>query len=448
MNQDKHLYHQLLTLALPIMAANFLQTLYNLVDTYYLGRLGREAVAAPSIAFNIILFLVVFGIGYAMAATTLISQAKGDNNQELVDFYAGQICTVMLTMSIIIGVAGYLLTVPMLKLMQVPDDVFPHVRVYMEIIFIGMPFMFISFILKGILQGIGDSMTPLKIQGLTVLLNVVLDPLFIFGLGVVPAMGVAGAALATILSRAVGSAIAVYILLKGKKGVHIRARHLIPRKDAFLLMSRIGFPSSVGQGLSSLGFTVLQGIVNTLGAAVIAAYGVGGRIIGIFNMPAMGMGQATAVMVGQRLGARKHDEAKRVVTYAVRSILVFIIAGMTLTFFRGKDVVRFFIDDPEVIAHGAELFRIVSVSVVFFALFMVLNGAFQGGGDTKPMMVMNILRLWALRLPLAYLFVMVLDMGAVGIWWAMFTSNFVVAGITLLLYRTGRWIRMLLPEAG
>jgi len=446
MSSKKQLYRQLITLALPIMGANFLQTLYTLADTYFLGFLGREAVSAPTISFSIILFLVLFGMGFSLAGTTLISQSRGRDDQDRIDFYASQVFVLMLLISVSIAAVGIIFTHPILRLMQVPDDVYHLVFIYLRIIFYGIPFMFVSFILRGILQGVGNSMTPFRVQVIAIALNIGLDPLLIFGLGPFPQLGVAGAAAATVFSRAVASAIGLKILFAGNRGVRLRREYLMPRKDAFKLISRIGFPTALGQGVSALGFIVLQGVVNILGAAVIAAFGIGNRIISVFNMPAMGLNQASAVMVGQRLGAGKPEEAKWVVKSGVLTILVFIGFGMTLTFFHGQSVVRFFIDDPEVIALGGELFRIVSISVVFFSVFRVLTGAFQGGGDTKPIMVMDILRLWGLRVPIAYVAVLVIGTGAVGIWWSMFISNLAMAVISFILYKTERWTSKLKPE--
>ena len=433
-------YKSLLQLALPIMAANLLQTLYNLADTYFLGKLGTEAVTAPSISFNLIFFLIVFGNGFALAGTTMISQAKGRGDQAAVDFYGAQMFLILTGISVGIMIFGLLTTDFLLKLLQVPAGLtYTYTRSYMRIIFLGMPFMFIAFVLRGALQGIGNSVTPMKIQLVTVLVNVVLDVLLIFGFGPIPAMGVAGAAYATVLSRVIASAIALKLLIKGDKGIKLRASALVYDKDTFRTFIRIGLPSSLGQGISALGFTALQGVVNSFGPAVIAAFGIGGRIIALFNMPGQGISQAVAVTVGQNLGKKDRMAAKQSVYKGLLLIGVFITTGMTLTFFFGNYFVKFFVDDPDVILYGAQLFRIVSVSVIFFSLYTVLNGAFNGGGDTKPVMVLSIIRLWGIRVPFAWLFAVVLGFGPGGIWWGMFFSNFVVACITFLLFRTNRW---------
>lgn len=437
--ENKHLLKRLLSIALPIMGGNLLHMLYNLADSYFLGKLGTEAISAPTVSFSIIFLMIIFGTGFSTAGTTLISQAKGKEDQEKVDFYVSQTFVLLVLTSLLIMIVGLIGTPYMLKLMQVPETIFPSVAIYLRIIFLGMPFMFLSFVLRATLQGIGDSMTPLRLQMITVTLNIILDPLLIFGLGPFPALGVAGAAIATVFARSVNSILAVYILASGKKGLKLRLKYLLPQKSAWSLLLRIGLPSSIGGAVSALGFSVLQGIVNTFGAPVIAAFGVGNRVIGLFNMPAQGISQATAVLVGQNLGAKDPDAAEKTVKYGAASIFIFVLIGMTITFFYGNSVTRFFINDPEVIAYGARLFQVVSLSVIFFSLFTVVNGAFQGGGDTKPIMLFNIIRLWGLRIPAALFLAKYIGMGPEGIWWAMVISNIVVAGGNYLLLRTGRW---------
>lgn len=436
----------LLKLAGPIMLGNFLQMLYNLADSYFLGKVGKEALSAPSISMNLIFFLIIFAFGFSSAGTTLISQSSGKGDKRKTDFYLGQMTILLLIVASLISVFGIVFTDKLLHLMQVPMDTFQYTSDYLKIILAGIPFMFMSFILRSALQGIGDSVTPLIVQSVTVFLNILLDPIFIFGLGPIPAMTVRGAAYATVLARMVASVIAIVILLKGSKGIKLYFRDMVPDRKAIKLLLKIGLPSSIGQGISALGFTVLQGVVNGFGTAVIAAFGIGNRIIGLFNMPAMGISQATAILVGQQLGAKNYGNVKKIVKHSFITIIIFISLGMTATFFKGNSVVRFFVDDPDVIYHGAMLFRIVSPSVIFFALFTVANGALQGAGDTRPIMIFNIVRLWGLRIPVVFLLVAFTAFGPVSIWIGMFASNLLVAAASLILLSRGKWMHKLNPD--
>ncbi len=163
-------------------------------------------------------------------------------------------------------------------------------------------------------------------------------------------------------------------------------------------------------------------------------------------MPAMGISQATAVLVGQELGAKNHAGVWKVVKHSFLTVFVFITLGMSLTFFKGSSVVRFFVNDPEVIRHGVMLFKIVSPSVIFFALFTVSTGALQGAGDTKPVMIFNIVRLWGLRVPIVYALVACTSLGAVSIWTGMFVSNFVVSIGGFILLSRGKWMYTINPD--
>lgn len=439
----RRLLPRLITLAVPIMLTNLLQVTYNLVDAWFLGKVSAEAVSAPAIAFSVVFFLSVFGMAFAQAGTTLVSQSHGAGLRDLVDFYASQTVSLVTLTGIVVGVVGVVAVDPLLWLLQVPEAALEPTQVYMRIIFGAVPLMFFFFVLQGLLQGVGDSITALWVQLATVTLNAVLDPFLIFGIGPFPELGVAGAATATVISRAVSAVAILVILFRGKDRLSVRARDLVPRDGAWRKLIHIGVPLATGQGVAALGFTVLQGVVNGFGVAVVAAFGIANRIIGMFNMPAVGLSRATAALVGQELGAGRPDSARRVVRLSVGVMLAFIVPAMTLTFFFGNLVVQFFVNDPEVIAHGASLFRVVSVSVVFFTLFTVANGAFQGGGYTRPVMVLNIVRLWGLRVPIAMLLAWTLSMGPVGIWYAMFISNIVTAAAGFMILRSGRWLRQI-----
>jgi len=278
---DKGLYRSLLSLAVPIMLNNLLQMLYNLADAYFLGRLGPAAVAAPSISFSMIFFLAVFGMSFSMAGTTLIAQTKGKGDMERANFYAGQTTTVLIVMSILVSVIGLIATPTLLRVMQVPEEAYEYTRQYMTIIFAGMPLMFVSFLLRAVLQGVGDSVTPLVVQVITILLNVVLDPILIFGWGPFPAMQVAGAAYATVFARLVAAVVSAWFLIKGRRGIRLTLANMKPDGTALRRIADIGLPSAIGQAVPAFGFTTLQGIVNSLGTSVVAAFGVGNRIDGI-----------------------------------------------------------------------------------------------------------------------------------------------------------------------
>ncbi len=327
------------------MAANFLQTLYNLTDAWFLGRLDAASLSAPAVAMPIIWFLTVFAMGFSVAGTTLISQSKGKGSPEKVNLYLGQMTFFLLILSIFIGFIGVIATNSILSLMKTPAEVAVHASVYMRIIFAGLPFMFLTIIQQASYQGVGNGMVPLLIQVVSVAINVILDPLLIFGIGPLPELGVAGAGWATLIARSIAASVSLLLLVRGFRGLKLTLSNMKPRRKELGLLIRIGLPASLGQGMTALGFTVLQGVINGFGTAVIAAFGIGNRLIGLFNMPAMGLSQATAALVGQALGGGKKDEAKHIVRLSHISVFSFLIVSMTLTFLWGNHFTRFFVNE-------------------------------------------------------------------------------------------------------
>ncbi len=439
LNHSPGLLSKIWKLAIPIMVGNLLQSLYNLVDAYFLGKLGPNQLAAPGIVFPIIFFLIVFAGAFGMAGTTLISQSWGSGDSKKVNFYLGQTFTILMVFSIVVTVIGLLGADLFLEWLRVPQEIYPYAQVYLRIIFLGMPGMFVDFIFRSSLQGTGDSRTPLYVQLSTIGVNILLDWVLIFGIGPFPAMGVAGAALATIIARYLSAVISLAILIRFHPRIKLKKKHLRLTASSVKIYAKIGIPMAIGQGISTLGFAFLQGIVNINGAAAATAFTIGNRITNTFNMPAMGFSQACGVLVGRALGARDEHEAERIVRLGILSAGVFISIAMTLVFFYGEFFIKFFTDDPEVVNHGVMLFKILAPSIVVFNIFTILTGAFQGGGDTTPVMALNIGRLWGVRVPVAWLLSIYLGWGLTGVYWGMFLSNVLVFIASAIVYSTGRW---------
>lgn len=429
------------TIALPVIAGSLIETLYNLTDAFFLGKLGSAEISAPSISFSITFFLIVFGIGFSGAGTTLIAQAKGRGDGEKMSFYLNQMTILLLVVSLVLAAIGLAAAGSLLRLLGTPSEVFGYTYTYMSICFLGLPFSFIYYALQASYAAIGDTFTPLWVHLLAVGLNAILDPILIFGLGPLPSLGVAGAAIATVSSQALGAILSLSILFRGKRGLRLSIAGLKPNAPALRLIAAIGLPASIGQAISSLGFTVLQGVVNQFGTSAIAAFGVGNRITGLFDLPARGIASASTSLCGQALGAGQEEKARRVVRSSLLACLISMTPLLLAAFFFGGDLVRFFVNDAEAIRLGDVMFKIVSPSVLMFGLYYVITGAFQGAGATKIIMVLAIVRLWALRVPLAFFFAFVLKLGPISIWYAMFISNTLTAIAGFIYYRRGPWLR-------
>jgi putative MATE family efflux protein len=444
----RELFRGLMRLALPLIAGSLVESLYNLTDTFFLGKLGAAEVSAPSIAFSIVFFIIVVGFGLSGAGTTLIAQAKGRGDRAGMDDFMNQAAFFLGAASLALTLVGVLIAGPLLDLLGTPPEIFGYTKTYLVIIFLGLPFSFAYFLLQSSLTAAGDAFTPLRVHLLAVAANVILDPLLIFGIGPFPRLGVAGAAIATVASQILGAILSLRILAKGRYGMRLRLAAMRPRAAAFRLFMRIGLPASVGQGLSALGFTVLQGAVNGFGTSAIAAFGVGNRIVGLFDMPAQGIAGAATALVGQALGAGDRAAARRIVRVALIACVAFLAPPLVLSFLYGSDLVRFFVADPEAMRLGDIMFKIVSPSVLLFGLYYVVTGAFQGAGATRIVMVLAIVRLWGIRVPLVFVFARLLNLGPVSIWYAMFISNAATALAGILYYRNGPWAKALDGQLG
>lgn len=427
----------LFTLAWPMMASNLLMTMYNVIDAFWLGKLGKEALAAPTLAWPVIFLVISLGIGLGIAGTALVAQYTGAGKQEEAERVAGNAFSFLLGIGLLLSAGGYLATEPILRLMGAEPEVLRLARSYMQIVFASLPTIFVLFTFRALLQGWGDTLTPMKLFLWSVGLNMVLDPLLIFGLGPFPRWEVSGAATATALSRGALAIYGVYLLFSGRVGITLRPAHLRPDWGIVGRLLRIGVPNSVGMSGTALGFSVLMGIVARFGTATIGAFGVGNRVISLVMMPAMGLGQATTTAVGQNLGSDQKRRAEQA-AWASTGINAALLAAMgAFSFLFRADLIRIFIDDPAVIQRGAELFRLVSFSLPFVGILQVMIGTYQGSGHTVYSMLFSLVRLWVLRLPLAYLLGGL--MGSDGVWWAMSLSNLGAASLSLGLFLTGNW---------
>jgi putative MATE family efflux protein len=443
----------LFILGWPIMVTNLLHTMYTLVDTFWLGKLGpsesTNAVAALQISWPLIFLLISLAFGFGSAGVALVSQHTGAQNRGEANKSAGQVLSMSLMFALCIVVVGFMSSSGMVDLLGIEEEIAELATTYLQIIFLGMPFMFTSMIFGFILRAYGDTVTPMKVEGATVLLNVVLDPLLIFGLFGLPRMGVFGAALATVFSQSVSSAIALYILFSGKSGIKLTIPSLKPVKWRMLQIFKIGIPASIGQSGTAFGFVILMYVIAKLPdqGVVLAAYGVGDRIINLMFIAVNGLGVGVATILGQSLGADnipRAEEAARKGMLLMFSILV--VACIILLPLR-RLAIQFFISDAAVVAEGANFMEVFMFGIPFFGVFSAVNASFLGSGHNVPSMVIELSRLWGLRVPLAYVFGFVLAWNSTGVWFGMGLSNFLGALLALALFKTGIWKKKVIKDS-
>lgn len=430
----------LLTLSVPMTLGMFLQMVFYLVDMYFVGKLGSSAIAAVSMSALIMILLITLGTGLSSATVALVSRAVGAKDLMQSSHATVQSLAIVLLLSIIVGVPGYLYAESIYKLMGATPEVIQVGLGYLKISFAGtLAFLFL-FISSAALRGAGEAALSAKILGLSILLNIILDPLLIFGWGPFPRLGVDGAAYATVISLGVGSLITLYLLLKGSTPIHISLQKIRLDFQVIWQLIKIAVPGSAETFLRSLARVVLMKIVTPYGTAAIAAFGIGAsRLDMVVTLPTLGLSLAAATLVGQNLGAQKPDRAEKSAWVAVRwgVILMFILA---ITFFAfAPGLIRIFDKNPEVISIGSTYLRFTTLSYVFLGIALILGRSFNGAGDAVPPLITASVALWGVQIPLAYFLAHHTTLQLKGVWLSIVVSHMLNAILLIIWFRTGKW---------
>lgn len=438
----------LLRLAVPIVGANILQTAYQLIDTFWVGRLGPDAVAAVSLSFPVLFLLIAIGAGIAVAGSVMVAQLRGMKDQAGVDRVAAQTLLMMVLVAVPLTAGGYFFSPGLMHLLGARGDVLPDAVAYLRISFLGLVLLFAYFGVQSLLRGVGEVRLPFLIVGATVLLNLLLDPLFILGLGPIPAMGVAGAALSTLFTQGLAAAAGIALLLSARFDIRLHPHALRPHPETVARLFRLGLPASIEQSTRALGLIVMAGLVATFGTVTVAAYGIGMRILTFVIIPAMGLSMATSTLVGQNLGAGKLGRAEAVARTSTWLGFGVLTAVGVLGFIFARPLVAAFIPGAhQAVTEGARFVHIIALSFGVLGVQLVLSGAFRGAGDTRAAMALALLSLWLLRVPLALLLSKTAGLGPTGVWIAFPASNVLGAAVAAAWFTTGRWQRhRLVPE--
>lgn len=437
----------LFRLAVPIILGNVLQTGYQLTDAFWVGRLGASAVAAVSISFPVTFLVIALGSGLAIAGATLSAQYMGAGRQGMVNHVAAQTMLMVAVTSVVLGSAGFLLSPHLLVWLGVEADVYRDALSFMRVSFVGIIFVFLYAMFQALMRGIGQTTIPLLIVLGTVLLNAVLDPLFIFGWGPFPAQGVKGAALATLATQAIAAILGFAIFLRGRHGIQLKWRDFRPDfpyiKRAFLL----GFPGSVELSTRGLGLIVMTFLVASFGTLTIASYGVGANILQFVTIPAMGLSMAVSTLVGQNMGAGNLDRAARVaVIGASWGFGILTLTGMAAYAFAPSWIAFFVPGDSAVIAEGARFLRTMSPAWGMVGVQLCMVATFRASGNMLISMVIALVSQWMLQFPLAYILSKHTGLQVAGLWWSFPTTNIIAATVSALWFAQGRWKETRLTE--
>ncbi len=428
----------LVLFALPIMAGFALQTAFNIIDTFFIGMLGPEELAAVSITFPVVFIFIALASGLSIGTMALVSHAVGAKKIKEAGNIAEHSLLLALAVGLVVAFLGISFSAPLFGFMGATGEVIPLTKAYSDLIFIGFVFLFIGFIGQGILQAGGNSTTPLKFNFIAVVLNIALDAVLIFGLFGFPRMEIVGAALATVISRSIGAGLIILYLVSNKSKIKLCPKSF--RFD-FGIMRRIisiGTPSSLGQSITSIGMVLLMSIVGAFGTFAIAALGIGMRLDSLAFLPVIGLASATISVVGQNLGARNIERAKETISIAAKIaiILSLIVSVFFLSF--PAQVFSVFSSSAEVVEIGTVYLSIVALSYGFSGMLFIYNAGFQGAKRTG-LSAGIILFMWTLSLSVSFALSRLI--GLHGAWYGALVSFIAAAMLAFAILKSGYWLK-------
>lgn len=431
----------LIRLAGPILTSNVAMVAYGVGQMLWLGRSGADAVAVVAMGMPIMVFCWAIGDGFVMGGAALAARYAGSGDDGAVNRVAGHVVLLVLAYYFLLAIFAVPIMERVAIFIGTPADIASDVALFVRILLLGMPLTEIFYAYSALLQGIGNSVTPMKMFTAAMLANMILDPLLILGMGPFPALGVGGAAAGIIICRGVAAVMCVFLLMRGTHGVKLTWDDL--RLDSTLLRRLVKLSLPIGgerllQGAEQI---VLVSIVAGFGAGALAAYGVGTRILSLATMPGFAVGTAVTTLVGQNLGARRPERGEQATwTSGGLTFLLLTVLGVGMAVL-AEPLISLFNAEPEVLQHGIVMLRILGPTVGLFGVFVAFGGTYRALERTGAYLVWVLISSWLIKIPLALIFPA--QLGTPGIWLAIAVSNLLGASGTGLHLK-----RCFAPAAG
>ena len=431
--KEKNLYKAFLILALPVFFANLLKSVHDLVDTYFIGGMENsvDAQAGVSITWPLVNIFLSFSVGLSIAGVALISQLIGAKRENYAKKYAGLLVSISSLIGLVVTVLLYFTSPFIMRLLGATGGTYECAVTYLQIRAFEMPFLFAFTAYQAIRQAKGDTLTPVILSVIAVVINIILTGLFVKEFN----MGVAGAAIATLIGQALIVPICFYKLFKKKNDFKINFKDMKFNKEDVVKITKFATPSAISQALASLGFLVLQGFILSYGDETAAAFSLGNKISNLLLLPIMALGSILAAYVGQNIGARNKERARQ--SYKVSKILSLIISivGVLILIPIRHYALGLLTNDSTTLEIASEYVIWVLITQPLMGLFQNYLGVFNGSGNTSYSFIMATVRLWLLRLPMILIMKNVLDMGRNCIWITMNVSNLLILFLGMYLYK-------------
>nr|PZN91190.1 MAG: MATE family efflux transporter [bacterium] len=431
-----------LLLAIPMVLEMLMESVFAVVDIFFVSMLGAEAVAAVGLTETLLSLVYTVAAGVGIGVTALVARRIGEQDEDAAARATVQAVALGAALAAVLGVAGIVYARPLLRLMGASADVVAVGAGYTAVSLGSSGVVLLLFLLNAAFRGAGDAAVAMRVLWLANGLNIALDPLLIFGLGPFPAMGVTGAAVATAVSRATGVAFQLGVLLRADGRLRIRGRHVRIQPAIMWRLVRLSGTGTLQGLIGTVSWIGLARIIAEFGSEALAGYTIAIRVILFALLPAWGFGNAAATMVGQGLGAGDPDRAERAVWLAGLMNLVLLGSAATVSLIAAPGIIALFGTDGATSAYAIRCLRIVSLGFYPYAFGAVLTQAFNGAGDVWTATLLNLASIWVFEFPLAWMLAFPLGLGADGVFIALACSFSALSVLSALVFRRGRWRRV------
>ena len=429
----------ILLLSIPMVLEMVMESVFAVVDIFFVSRLGAHAVATVGITESLMTIVYAIGMGLAVGTTALVSRRIGENNREGASVTAFQAIAAGLLGSLLIAIPGATLASRLLTLMGAEDEMVREGFMYTGIMLGGNGIIMLLFIINAVFRSSGDAAISMRVLWIANIINIILDPLLIFGIGPFPELGIKGAAIATTTGRGIGVAYQFWLLFNGHGRVQLKIRHLVIQVKVLWSLIKLSL-GGIGQSLiATTSWIGLVRIIAEFGSEALAAYTIAIRIVIFTLLPSWGFSNAAATLVGQNLGASQPDRAERSVWLTAKVNMVFMGLVAIVFILVPGFFIRIFIDDPDIISIGAVCLRIIAYGYVFYAMGMVMVQALNGAGDTGTPTLINFFCFWMLEIPLAYLLALKLGVAENGVFISIIVAETVMTVVAMIIFRKGKW---------
>ncbi|MCK5704562.1 MAG: MATE family efflux transporter [Cyclobacteriaceae bacterium] len=429
----------ILLLSIPMVLEMMMESLFALFDTLFVAQLGTEALATIAYTEGMMTIFYAIGVGFSMATTALVARRIGENNRRAASIVASQAIIVGILFSLILAIPGIFFPKDLLFLMGASPATIDQGYMFTSLMLSFNIVIMLLFIINAVFRSSGDAAISLRVLFLANLLNIVLDPCLIFGLGPFPELGIKGAAIATIIGRGSAVVFQFYILFKGNVRIQVSLTDFRIRSKTIIKLIKVSY-GGIGQYLiATSSWIILVRILSEFGDSAVAGYQIAIRLIVFSLLPSWGLSNAAATMVGQNLGAKKPDRAERSVWKTAFINVVFLMFFAVLFIYDSEFFIRLFVEDIVVIEFGAKALRIISFGYLCYAFGMVMPQAFNGAGDTATPTWINFFSFWMIQIPIAYLLALEFGWEEDGVFVSIVIGETVLAILGIWLFRRGKW---------